>query len=794
MRGKGKVWLSLLALLGGGVTLSHATVIYTIPQDYEKIKEFTEGVLGNKTSNVSLDTAKKAGENVRGTVEGLTGQSIQGDTTKVKQASENVRKFLEGVSGSSDISNISNPDTIGQNVRNTIEGLTGENIDTAITKDQVSEIRKRIDQTFYDMYINPNSCFPQFIVSNPFKSKYNLPVIVSSDNIFDLNFKHHRGEFWGMGDNRMRMAGPRELMVEAPVRWKCSFSNKQQIQQIVQRAIQAQLQKTLFGLVPTTGGGNGVNGEQTVNPSEQLPSPHTTTVNGVEVTSSEMAQSNQQTDKLWENLLQNGGYQGYLMGAYLSITQNVEASIKPSQNPTGFCSGVLQYKTDDVKYSSWVNSIVLTTNRQSSSLQNLENATRINMDITGSQTNNAFCIYSVSPSHKVVYKTLKDKYGRLIGVKDEFGYDITQHIPFHEKEIVFFLKNANGHNTKVVLDIVNNLYTKTDSLLVEGATPDKIALKFYDDNGKRISIGNYNGIVLVYSKYRFFKLEGTCNYSSSSTSSKYWEVLDHYINTAVQDLNKHYNPLIDLSKEEISVVKYAKSLFLIVDPQKIKTEGYFVLTFFAHPYPKLVKTGRYTNRSFWLDGTTVGLANEGIYGPLVTLPEKEQALYCFNNEMGKLIGLVEQRINPGQYVCLWPRKYYGIMDRIYHGWKAGDFIDTITYNGQTFNVEQGEYAPVLLFHYKKLFKFPQNIEQQVDNYIVSSIPKGSSATYGKVQNFFVILPKSYKEKIDEVYPKLVAEELSSVFPNKELKFDKKEVINCGNLLHIEINNVLSSPF
>jgi len=192
----------LLALVGMslviGQTAQAVGPVYTVPAQYDKMVKAVEGLLGKNLDSVNSTQAQNIGANIRSFVEGATGKSVSStySPSYFSAYGNNYRQFVTNAAGTDPgaTTSATNFTNAGRNYRNLAEGMTGTTItsnnyyyyanagrntrDTVYTLsgynpatttnaysyptkysavgNNVSQFKQRSDQTFYDMYINPD--------------------------------------------------------------------------------------------------------------------------------------------------------------------------------------------------------------------------------------------------------------------------------------------------------------------------------------------------------------------------------------------------------------------------------------------------------------------------------------------------------------------------------------------------------------------------------------------------------------------------------------------------------------
>lgn len=157
----------LLAVVGfmiaGTVGAKASGPVYTVPSDYEKMRKVVEGIVGTSDLNSVSDTkARNAGANLKAFVEGATGKSTTStySPSYFRTYGRNYAEFIYGATGKN-VGNTYNSALFyraGSNYRAVAEGL---NNGLSITNGYYQRRRfynltYKVDQTFYDMYLNPN--------------------------------------------------------------------------------------------------------------------------------------------------------------------------------------------------------------------------------------------------------------------------------------------------------------------------------------------------------------------------------------------------------------------------------------------------------------------------------------------------------------------------------------------------------------------------------------------------------------------------------------------------------------
>jgi hypothetical protein len=178
-----------------GQTAQAVGPVYTVPAEYDKMVKAVEGLLGKDLDSVNSTQAQNIGANIRSFVEGATGKSVSStySPSYFSAYGNNYRQFVTNAAGTDPgaTTSATNFTNAGRNYRNLAQGMTGlgitdsryyyynyagqnyrsvaqgladgQPITTSPTyyasnyqQTKIQQFKQRADQTFYDMYINPD--------------------------------------------------------------------------------------------------------------------------------------------------------------------------------------------------------------------------------------------------------------------------------------------------------------------------------------------------------------------------------------------------------------------------------------------------------------------------------------------------------------------------------------------------------------------------------------------------------------------------------------------------------------
>jgi hypothetical protein len=412
-----------------------------------------------------------------------------------------------------------------------------------------SKLRKRIDQTFYDMYINPNSCFPQFLQENPFKQEYGQSVSGSQEQ----EQEQEQGNF--LVRNNFHLPFKKMIRMIIPdrpnIRWKCDFSDASTIQQIVQNAIAASLSSQVKPMIEQE-----VQNLLTQSSGSDLGYSQQGGENGNNITSEKLTTyTTTDTTNLndYLNLLKQKPFTLNIDNslALYELIREIEVDLSldvqngiigKKTSDTYVCNGNLKDRIFRVALSHSISGIdlIFHPNNESIHIRLPSDQFSANflyqgtIDIMGYHS---FCPESASPKEsKSIYKVIETPYGnigyrRTFGISNDVSPDDTIYIDF-------FVKVKNRENPLHFIYSIHPKFTYS-------------GVRIYSPRGPRAKIEIKDGNANLFSEEFYFEPDKVFpNPKNTVLSSAGWKKIEEYLNRSLYAIiMTPYRSLTELEKE-----------------------------------------------------------------------------------------------------------------------------------------------------------------------------------------------------------------------------------------------------